>query len=296
MWQAPTYDQATIDRELGFMAGSGMNAARVYLHLFPWEADSAGFIKRIDRFLASAERHGIRVMFVLLDDCWGTSPRPGKQPAPVAGVHNSGWVQCPGKAIAQDRTQWPRVRRYVTGVIRTFAGDGRVLCWDLYNEPGNTKEPETSFPLLKETFRWAREASPSQPLTAGVYEGMSDEFVMFLESACDITTFHNYSDTTALVRDLRRFKSLGRPVICTEWMARTNGSTIPTHLPVFWREKVGCIIWGCVEGKTQTIFPWDSKPGTPTPEIWFHDLFHRDGRPFDPAETALIRELTGRGR
>ena len=293
MWQAETFDAPTIDRELGWMARTGMNAARVYLHLFPWERDSAAFTARIERFLSLADRHNIRVMFVLLDDCWNTTPKAGKQPKPVPGVHNSGWVQCPGKAIVDDRTQWPRVRSYVTGLLRTFSRDPRVLCWDLYNEPGNTAGGERSFPLLKETFRWAREASPSQPVTAGIYEGMADEFVKFLETASDITTFHNYSDTTALVRDIRRFKALGRPVLCTEWMARTNGSRIPTHLPIFKRENVGCFIWGAVEGKTQTIFPWESKPGTPRPAVWFHDLLRRDGKPFDPAETDLIRELTG---
>ena len=155
MWQAETFDPPTIDRELGWMARTGMNAARVYLHLFPWERDSAGFTARIERFLSLAERHKIRVMFVLLDDCWNTTPKAGKQPKPVPGVHNSGWVQCPGKAIVDDRTQWPRVRSYVSGLLRKFSRDPRVLCWDLYNEPGNTAEGERSFPLLKETFRWA---------------------------------------------------------------------------------------------------------------------------------------------
>src|SRR5215470_11713974 len=32
MWQADTFDPATIDRELGWAEGLGMNCVRVYLH------------------------------------------------------------------------------------------------------------------------------------------------------------------------------------------------------------------------------------------------------------------------
>ena len=32
MWQAETFDPETIDRELGWLAGFGMNSMRVFLH------------------------------------------------------------------------------------------------------------------------------------------------------------------------------------------------------------------------------------------------------------------------
>ena len=38
MWQEESYDSATIDRELGFAAGIGMNVMRVYLHHLAWQA------------------------------------------------------------------------------------------------------------------------------------------------------------------------------------------------------------------------------------------------------------------
>ena len=43
MWQAETFDPQTIDRELGWAAGIGLNCMRVYLHHVAWEADKLGF-------------------------------------------------------------------------------------------------------------------------------------------------------------------------------------------------------------------------------------------------------------
>src|SRR5882672_149435 len=43
MWQAETFDPATIDRELGYAEQIGMNCMRVFLHHAAWEADPNGF-------------------------------------------------------------------------------------------------------------------------------------------------------------------------------------------------------------------------------------------------------------
>ncbi len=39
-------------------------------------------------------------------------------------------------------------------------------------------------------------------------------------------------------------------------------------------------------------FAWYDKPGTPQPKVWFHDLFHADGRPYDAKEQESIRQTT----
>ncbi len=74
MWQADTYDPATIDRELGWAQAIGMNTMRVFLHNLLWEQDPKGFEQRIDDFLAIAARHHIRPVFVLFDSCWDPHP------------------------------------------------------------------------------------------------------------------------------------------------------------------------------------------------------------------------------
>lgn len=294
MWQEATFDPQTIDRELGWAAGIGFNCIRVYLHDLAWEADAPGFRRRIDGFLELADQHGIKVIFVIFDDCWNDSPRIGKQPDPVPGVHNSGWLQSPGKKVVNDPALWDRLERYVRGVVGALAHDDRVLLWDVYNEPGNSEQGIKSLPLLKKAFEWARSAKPSQPLSAGVWFD-NKELNEFQLAASDVVTFHNYQDAANLERQIADLRKHGRPLICTEWLRREH-SDVRTHLPIFQRERVGCLNWGLVSGKTQTIYPWGSKPNAPAPKIWFHDLLYKDGTPFDAGEIALFRELTGRGR
>lgn len=76
-------------------------------------------------------------MFVLLDDVWNPDPKLGKQPEPKKNLHNSGWVQSPGREILTDSTQWHIIEGYVKGIITHYSNDSRVVIWDLYNEPGN---------------------------------------------------------------------------------------------------------------------------------------------------------------
>src|SRR5687767_10887626 len=44
MFQAESFDTATINRELGWAASIGMNTVRVYLHDLLYEQDAAGFL------------------------------------------------------------------------------------------------------------------------------------------------------------------------------------------------------------------------------------------------------------
>jgi len=306
MWQAETFDPATIDRELGWAAGIGFNTVRTYLHDLAWEADASGFKQHINTFLDVASRHGIRPILVIFDDCWNPNPKLGVQPAPKPGVHNSGWAQSPGlDVVNRGPSGWDRLERYVKDVIVSFAEDGRILLWDLYNEPGNSGNGEKSLPLVGSVFGWARSVNPSQPLSVGLWFG-NKKLNDFQLSASDVITYHNYSPADNLERQIAELKQHGRPLICTEWMARTRGSLVRTNLPVFAREKVGCLNWGLVAGKTNTIYPWIStisilnprrwfRPKMATePKVWFHDLFRTDGTPYDKTEFELFKKYTER--
>src|SRR5450432_3357387 len=134
MWQEATFDPAEIDTEFAWAEAMGMNTMRVFLHDLPWQQDPKGFQKRINRFLTIAARHHIRPMFVLFDSCWDPQPHLGPQHPPIAGVHNSGWVQSPGAAALADANQHPRLKVYVQGVVAAFAKDDRILAWDVWNE------------------------------------------------------------------------------------------------------------------------------------------------------------------
>ncbi|RYY11372.1 MAG: 1,4-beta-xylanase, partial [Alphaproteobacteria bacterium] len=307
MWQAATWDPKRIDYELGLAQGIGMNTMRVFLHDQLWAQDPEGFKRRIGEFLAIAHAHGIRPLFVLFDSCWDPDPRLGAQHPPIPGVHNSGWVQSPGMPGLRDRGRYPGYKAYVQGVIGAFAGDDRILGWDLWNEPDNGadqykgqegKEPLVRA-LLAQVFDWARAAEPTQPLTSGVWlgedwapggKGSAMEKLQLAQS--DVVTFHDYNWPETFERRVRQLLPYNRPVICTEYMARGNGSTFDGSLPIGKRYNVGMMNWGFVDGKTQTRLPWDSweKPYVlKEPTIWFHEVFRSDGTPYRQAETDLIR-------
>src|SRR4051812_38764957 len=115
MFQAASFDRATIDRELGWAQSLGMNSVRVYLQDLLWQQD--GFLQRLDQFLEIADRHRIGVVFVLFDSCWDPFPKLGPQRVPKPHVHNSGWVQSPGAEVLLDAAKQPPLRDYVLGVI-----------------------------------------------------------------------------------------------------------------------------------------------------------------------------------
>ena len=292
MWQESTFDPITIDREMEYAQGMGMNTMRVFLHDLAYQADPAGMKRRMNTFLEIADKHGIKIMFVFFDDCWNDTPKIGKQPEPIPGVHNSGWMQSPGRAIVNNSTDWGRLEAYVKDILKTFGNDPRILLWDVYNEPGNSNEGNNTLPLLGKVFKWAREANPSQPLTAGLYSFNRKKITALERDNSDVITFHNYGDAKHLSQRIHELKKYDRPVICSEWMARTRGSIIQTHLPIFKSQNVGCLNWGFVSGKTNTIYPWGSKTSHDPPKVWFHDLLHADGTPYIADEINTFKKNT----
>ena len=311
MWQAETFDTATISRELKWAASIGMNTMRVFLHDQVHRDNSQGFKKRIEIFLRIANRYNIKPLFVLFDSCWDPFPHPGKQHEPAPFLHNSGWVQGPGADALKDTTQYPRLKKYVVDIVTSFSKDTRILGWDVWNEPDNTNnssygrfEPynkvELVHNLLKKVFVWTRLANPSQPITSGVWAGnwASDDSLLSIEKTMieqsDIISFHNYDSGSEFEKRVKWLQRYDRPIICTEYMSRGNGSTFEGSMPVAKKYKVGAINWGLVSGKSQTIFPWDSwqKKYTAEPELWFHDIFRADGTAYKKSETDFIRELT----
>jgi hypothetical protein len=218
-------------------------------------------------------------------------------------------------AALSDPAQHERLRRYVTGVVGAFAHDPRVLAWDVWNEPDNG--PEVTLcnraqlaaksalvtPLLIEAFRWAREARPSQPLTSAIWLGnwSADHRLSPIQrvqtSSSDVISFHNYGKPREFGRRLRWLKSFGRPILCTEYMARSAGSTFRSILPKAKKHRVAAFSWGLVAGRTQTHFDWDREENEKIARgarRWFHDILHADGRPHLEHEADFLRRITGR--
>jgi hypothetical protein len=313
MWQADTFDVERIDLELGWAAGLGMNTMRVFLHNLLWQQDPAGLKRRIGTYLDIAERHHIKTMLVLFDSCWDPNPTLGPQREPKPGIHNSGWVQSPGARELADPGCYPALRAYVQDVVGSFGADPRVSVWDLWNEPDNQGgglgyyqpyEAENKIDLvanlLPQVFDWARAVAPQQPLTSGLWFGTdwspSSTLLNAVQRAqlalSDVISFHDYNAPDVFLGRIRQLQAHGRPLLCTEYMARSFGSTFDSTLQVARDENIGMINWGFVTGKSQTNMPWDSwkTPYDQTPPpVWFHDVLHSDGTPYCVIEADVLR-------
>ena len=310
MWQAETWDPKTIDQELGWAHDLGFTSVRVFLHDLVWKNDRQGLLRRMEKFLDLADKHHIGVMFVFFDSVWDPFPKAGKQREPYPHRHNSGWVQSPGQEILKDPARQDELKDYVQGVIGHFRNDKRVDVWDIFNEPDNkvpqyrsvllSNKVEFALQLLKKTYVWAREVNPSQPLSSGVWIGnWPDESRLSPTERCqleesDIITFHTYDKIEGAAKCVENLKRYNRPIVCTEFMARPRGSRFDPVLGYFKEQNVGAYCWGFVNGKTQTIYPWDSwdKNYTSEPSPWFHDILRADGTPYDQNEVSYIKSLT----
>jgi hypothetical protein len=220
-------------------------------------------------------------------------------------------VTGPGAVALSDPGQYPRLESYVKGVVGAFAKDPRVLAWDIWNEPDNTNEgsyasgeprnkEELVRSLLPRAFDWAREAGATQPLTSGVWDGDWSNPGQLLPMAkiqlalSDVVSFHSYEKPEVFEKRVQSLQQYGRPIICTEYMARGNGSTFEGILPIAKKYHVAAINWGLVAGKTQTYLPWDSwkKPYTDRePSVWFHEIFRTNGQPYRQEEADFIRSM-----
>jgi hypothetical protein len=319
MWQAETWDPETIDREIGWAADLGMNSLRVFLHDLLWAAEGTDFLDRVDEFLAIADRHGVSTMLVLFDGVWHPEPVLGPQGEPKAGLHNALWVQGPGRAILCAPSRWPELRPYVDAVVGRFKFDHRVVAWDLFNEPDQTNA--ISYPrlevagktrfadgLLNRVFDWCQAVDPEQPLTAGVYLGVNgavervSRLTRTMLGRSDVISFHSYGSRKKLLGTITYLERYQRPLLCTEWMARSIGSPVSLIRDLADHD-VDAWCWGLVDGRSQTRYSWTSwlRRTRDDSALWFHDLLHADGSAYDEAEVALLRtvaaskKIEGRG-
>ena len=314
MWQGDSFDPPQIDRELGWIQNIGMNTVRVFLHDLVWQEDPKGFQQRIDAFLNIANRHRIKPIFVLFDSRWDPFPKPGLQRAPRPGVYFSGWLQSPGARALQDPNDRQRLRTYVHWVIGTWAKDPRILAWDMWNEPDNMNEGSYSrqepadkqklvADLLVMSFVWARKKRPIQPMTSAVWAGdwSSNEKLSPIARIqldhSDIISFHNYGPSAEFEQRIQWLKRYNRPIFCTEYLARANGSTFEAILPVAKKYKVAALNQGLIVGKTESNIPSESwhHPYTDRQLAeWFQGVFDEDGKPYRQAEVDFIRQITSK--
>lgn len=321
-WQELGFEERlkTADRELKLAAETGFNTVRLILEYIIWKEDHDAFMKRLDRYLNTAYKYGIRCMLVFGNDCMLPKDDPnshlhaGEQHFDI-GYHggrkrsqHSSLNTEPGYSLLDEPDEVEHIYRWVEEIIDTYKNDPRVVVWDLYNEAGNTRRGELTKPHIKRFFEIARDVAPMQPLTSCVWRMNGDpnqklaDVERFALEHSDIISYHNYGDYVTNVKIIANLKRLGRPILCTEWLGRVQHNTVQEIFPLFFVEKIGCYNWGFVAGKYQTYEPWENiwEAYYSGRRIdydftkWFHDLYRFNLRPYDPGEIDLIKDLSRR--
>lgn len=316
-WQALGFEErlATADRELRLAAETGFNTIRIIPEFIVWDQDHDGFMERFDRYLDTAWKYGISSMVVFGNDCM--PPKNEFWKPQKLGVQTYDWGYHGGRKSSQhqqfdeigyhimDEPEcFARHELWIREIMEKYKDDPRVCIWDMYNEVGNANRKDVTLPNVKRFFEIAREVAPSQPITSAVWSaidhdtfGMTEVQQYVLENS-DIISFHCYSNYDMTIAIIKKLKRYGRPLINTEWLARTHGNTVELMFPLFYLEKIGCWNWGFVAGLYQTYEPWNGiwqlyeqgKADHVDFKLWFHDLYRPNLHPYDPREIELIKK------
>ncbi len=317
-WQALHFEERikTTEEELKVMHDLGFNSVRLILEYVVWKEEHDSFLERFERYISLCDRYGISCMIVLANDCM--PPKTELWKMPYIGEQSYDWGYHGGRKHSQhgahngpaphfyldDKESADDYFKMVEEIVSKYKDDKRILMWDLFNEPGNSRRESIAMPHLVRMFETVRKINPSQPLTVAAWWFDLDDFHtsevnQYALDNSDIITYHNYSPYIEHVQVVKYLKTLGRPIMNTEWLGRCNGNTVFDNFPLFYLENIGCYNWGFVAGKYQTYEPyeahWDwykSDKNAPVDFTkWFHDLYRPSLRPYDPRETELIKKF-----
>ena len=318
IWQEYNHAEVAeqIDYEFGIAEELGFNAVRAIIQFEAWCFEHDAFMANLEDYISMADKHGIRVMLCLGNDC--TVPKSRFKPV-VFGPQNVDWgfhsgirqgphtgdYNEPGYCLLDDPEYEGKYYDMVAELAETYGQDDRIQIWDVWNEPGNSNRGMMSAEAMVKFFTILREKKVKQPLTADVWRmstatEQASEIEKIAIELSDIITFHYYgpySNMVLLIETLR--EAYDRPLINNEWLNRLNDNNYKEIFPLFYLERIGSYSWGLMQGYSQTFEPWggyfrrqDFLDGKLDLTKWQHDLYRFNGYPYDPNEIKLIKRFT----
>ncbi len=306
---------ANAEKELALCQKIGFNTVRLWANFDVYYAEPDSYMRIFDRYIELCAKYGQKVMVVLTheeDLPRGESFIPKKmgEQSYVVGAHQgrAPLTEEKKKLTPYHYSEYPELcdvfYEMVALTVRKYANDERILCWNVYNEPGIALPSERNMPILKKMFEVVRAQNPKQPLCADVWRGVKGGKLHFPEEELaielsDIISFHSYQSYEKLVAEIDFWKQYNRPIFLTEWLQRINGNNVFEVYPLLYITNVSNYCWGFVVGKTQTNEPWDvlweqwEKGEGERYDFtkWQHDLFRPNLRPYDPKEIRLIERF-----
>ncbi len=318
MWQSYGSKQRleNADRELGLCEKIGFNTVRYLIEFDVWYQERESFMDILEQYIALAAKHGQSVMLCLCNEA--QLPRGDKyEPKPLGeqfyalGYHQGRLPltdeqkAMPAFHVLEKPELRPLYLEMVREIVGKYAHDERILCWNVYNEPGVSGIGNRSIDMLNVLFETVREMDPDQPLCADIWRSLlNDEPRTEPEKVAlalsDIISYHSYTPIDKMIPQLCALREFGRPIFITEWLNRINHSDVRELYPMFYMENISCYCWGFVVGKTQTHEPWEQLWADyydPSKQVnydftkWQHDLFRSNLRPYDPNELEIIERI-----
>jgi acyl-homoserine-lactone acylase len=242
------YDHAVIDRELGYAEKMGLNCIRVFLQSLVYHHDPPKFLSNFEDFLATADSHGLKVMPILFDSCFGVAP----------SLESRGmWVANPGPDRMAKRW-WPESDAYATAVVSAHIGDPRIALWDVMNEPtathlANTTRGKSQIDQFVARYcALVRDLDATHPITVGVAKWDNQDVLELV----DVLSCHSYatgveSFRADVTRTRDQARAAGKPWIVTECCNAAAGSTYEMVMPVLREMGVGHLVWQLIIGRDQ---------------------------------------------
>lgn len=316
MWQSYRSEEklATADRELALAEKIGFNTVRLWANFDVYYAEPDAFMDIFEAYIALCHKHKQKVMVVLgyeedLPRGDVFVPKAMGEQLYALGEHQGRIPLTEAQKALKTHhyMEYPELKELflemVRSIVRRYRNDERILCWNVWNEPG-IECGELTAEFLDTMFALVRAEDPIQPLCADIWRGLENgqprtrEEMRALELS-DVISFHSYSEYRWFVENLSELKKFDRPVFMTEWLHRINHNNVSEIYPLLYIENVANYCWGFVVGKTQTHEPWPAMwdkfdKGEPVNydfTKWQHDLFRPNLRPYDPHEIELIEHF-----
>ena len=315
LWQEYGHEAVfeQVEREFALAKSTELNAVRAFIQFEVWQKQHDSFMRNLEEYFALADKHGIKVMLVLGNDCTVAKSRwkPvifGEQRVDwgyhsgIKGGQHAGDYREAGYQLLDEPDVEPLYYDMVAELAEKYGRDERLQVWNVWNEIGNSNRGNMSVPAMERFFDILREKNVMQPLTADVwsYDGNMDvnsEAGRRALELSDVISFHWYGSFERMVRLIDKLKRFNRPLLCTEWLNRIEGNDVEHLLPLFWLENIGTYHWGLMQGYSQTYEPWGAyfirkeKGENLDLTKWQHDIYRFNGLPYIPREIEVFRRF-----
>ncbi len=235
MFNIGEWDAQETERELQLAVGLGANVVRVFIDhpysidtkplmpsatvtptetRYPTLASASGtptstlsfvpptpqYIQNVREFLDIAGRLNLKVILTLFDSL--------------------DW------SMYQPQNHWI-ADEYLKQLVPGFAGDPRILCWDLQNEPDKairTVGPDSVIEFFKRVSTQIRQLDPNHLQTIGWIDRARGKYFADLDRYLDFWCFHYYDSVERLGELIQFYKAqTTKPVLLEEFGLATGG-------------------------------------------------------------------------